>query len=308
MKPQLALSMAVFAVFCIGSQMPGVATSIGDTSKPAGLDAHETHAAVSLLGQVRTNLSSWLWLKSDLYLHNGVEMRPLTERETKTGVQAAAPANDGHEQLHAENEVTIVPPSEKDFRGWFGDLDRATNAYKNMQNHTHNDPMAALPLFRLMTWLDPQFTPGWTTGATIIARDPSKRGTYEALNFLSDGLHANPDSVEILVETGYLNLTRRQDKLVAAEYFEKARSAGRLNVKTLDEDEREAFEQSYRWLALCYRDLGQHDALRGVLSEGLAAFPDDPVLAHTDDTLPLILSEKGQRVWLGRQRQKSAIH
>ncbi len=308
MKAKLGVSLSLLALLCVGWQMPGVAKQIGDTSKPAGLDAHETHASVSLLGQVRTNLSSWLWLKSDLYLHNGVEMRPLTEDEKKRGVQVQAPADDGHEQIHAESEVTIVPAKESDFRGWFGDLDRATNAYKDMQHHTHNDPMAALPLFRLMTWLDPQFTPGWTTGATIIARDTSKRGTYDALNFLADGLRANPDSVEVLVEIGYLHLTRRGDKQVAAEYFEKARGAGQMNVKTLDEDERDAFEQSYRWLALCYRDLDQHEAMRGILAEGLAAFPDDPVLAHLESAAPLILTEKGQRAWLERERKKAAKH
>src|SRR5262245_38227364 len=40
---------------------------------PAGLDAHETNAAASVIGQFRTTTTGWLWLRTDLYLHNGVE-------------------------------------------------------------------------------------------------------------------------------------------------------------------------------------------------------------------------------------------
>src|SRR5688500_7510109 len=63
---------------------------------PAGLDAHETNASASLLGQFRSSASAWLWLRTDLYLHNGVEMRPMTEWEKKSGVQNHGAAEDGH--------------------------------------------------------------------------------------------------------------------------------------------------------------------------------------------------------------------
>ena len=51
---------------------------------------------------------------------------------------------------------------------WNNYAPRIGFAYQAMANHKHNDPTAAMPMFRLMTWLDPTFVPGWTTGANIL--------------------------------------------------------------------------------------------------------------------------------------------
>lgn len=304
-QPFSILAVAVALLVCTGLQTPRVSKALATENKPQGLDANDTHAAVSLLGQVRSNISSWLWLKADLYLHNGVEMRPLTDDEKRQGVQIEAAAKDGHEELYKEASVTVVPSKERDFRGWFGDVERETTAYKDMHEHKHNDPIAALPLFRLMTLLDPDFIPGWTTGATIIARDHSKQATFNALNFLSNGLRENPENVEILSEIGYLHLTRRKDLEEAAVYFDRARAAGRMRVRELDDDERDNLEETYRWLALCYRNLGRQDALRSVVAEGLAAFPDDTVLNHMIEDPPVVLTEAGRQEWR-REHRKGA--
>ncbi len=307
MKTPLAVSLAISSVLFLGVHATDLSETLGKDRRHAGLDAHETHASMSLLGQARTNISSWLWLKSDLYLHNGVEMRPLTDEEKRKGVAAQTAANDGHEQLFSESDVTVVPSKRDDFRGSFGDVERATATYKDMREHHHNDPAAAMPLFKLMTWVDPEFVQGWTTGATIIARKPDTRSTFEALNFLNDGLKANPSSVEMLVEIGYLHLTRRKDLKTAAAYFERARFAGRTHSKELDDEERDALEQAYRWLALCYRDLGDHKALHEVADEGLRTFPDDEVLSKTIDAPPLMLTDLGERLWLEKVRKEAGL-
>src|SRR5205814_1832242 len=86
-------------------------------SDMAGLQAHETHASVSLLGQFRTSASSWLWLRTDLYLHNGVEMRQMTEEEKNSGMSSEEAAEDGHKRLMDESTVlTTVPNKQRDFR------------------------------------------------------------------------------------------------------------------------------------------------------------------------------------------------
>lgn len=292
---------AVSAALCAGWQAPSLSNDLSAKANRGNLDVHESHASASLLGQVRTDLSSWLWLKADLYLHNGVEMRPLTDDEKRRGTRVQGAANDGREQLFKEQDVTVVPSQADDFRGWFGDVERSTTAYKDMANHQHNDPTAALPLFRLMTWVDPQFIPAWTTGATIMARSLNKQGTYQALNFLEDGLTANPDDIELLTEIGYFQATRRKDLRTAVTFLERARTQGRLHVRSHDEEERDALEQTYRWLALCYRDMGDEPNLRDVVAEGLGLFPDDGVLDHVISNMPEILSAEGRRRWLSHQ-------
>ncbi len=74
-------------------------SDVREEAKPkgryAGLEAHETHASASLLGQFRTSVSGWLWLRTDLYLHNGVAMRPLTDQEIASG-RTGVGSSDNH--------------------------------------------------------------------------------------------------------------------------------------------------------------------------------------------------------------------
>lgn len=290
----------------MGAWASTLAPIVNPPARVAGLDAHTSQAGASLLGQFRSSSAAWMYLRTDLYLHNGVEMRPLSELEQKAGRQADEAAEDGHEKLHKENVVTIVPSKERDFRGIFGDIERATAAYKGMQGHTHNDPKKALPLFRLMTWVDPQFVTGWSVGASVLTRDTSERGTREALRFLGEGLRHNPESVELLVSTGQVYATRGKRLKEAVPYFDQARIAGRKNLKMLSEGELDALEQAYRWLSLCLRDLGQAELSRAVAGEGLGLFPNDGILKRLVDTAPSVLSQKSLDRW--KETTKAHTH
>jgi len=233
----------------------------------AGLESHETHASASLLGQFRTSVSAWLWLRTDLYLHNGVELRRMTASEQRRGRREEAPAQG--EELHDESGVvTVIPPKEHDFRGVFGDLERSVSAFQQMSGHSHNDPQSALPLFRLMTWLDPQFIPGWVVGASAIARDRSPAGTRAAMDYLREGLQANPRHLGMWAELARLAISRQSDLQQAVRWLEQARRVGKDQV---------------RWLTLCYRDLGQKEKMQEVLREGLERFPSDGVLQRLNE-------------------------
>ncbi len=266
-----ALSVGVYASTLTDVVQPKI--------KPAGLDAHETHGASSLMGQFRTSVSSWLWLRTDLYLHNGVEMRHLTEAEMSHGHHGVGSADNHDQALHNDDLiVTVVPSKDRDFRGIFGDIDRATKAYKDMAHHTHNDPELALPLFRLMTWLDPTFVPGWTTAASVIVRDRNEPAIRQAIALLREGLAANPNSVSILSELGFITSARLKDLRGAAAYFDQARLAGKDVLDRLDDEDQTALLYSYRWLGLIYRDLGEFESKQSIVEEGASLFPEDPVL------------------------------
>jgi len=273
--------------------------------QPGDLNAHEEYASASLLGQFRTNFSAWLWLRTDLYLHNGVEMRQMTEEEKKSGLESTSAKDDGHHKLMDESTVlTIIPPRERDFRGVFGDIERATSAYKDMHDHSHNDPRAALPLYRLMTWFDPTFIQGWVTGAGVLQWDQGKEGKQGALKaatYLKEGLKDNPKSVAILNELGQVYAARLHNFKSAIEYLEQARAVGRQKDEVAKQNEQESLEEAYRWLGLCYREDLQLQNMREVASEGLHLFKDDYVLQRLLVTPPMILKPEAQHNWIKQE-------
>lgn len=260
----------------------------------AGLNAHETHASASLLGQFRTSVSSWLWLRTDLYLHNGVRMRPLTEDEIKRGVRGVGTSDNEDGGLHDDSKITtVIPAADQDFRGIFGDLERATKAYKDMRGHGHNDPQQALPLFRLMTWLDPSFIPGWVVGANVIGRKRTPEAYRKALDYLDQGLEQNPESIAILNEKGSIWLAKLHEYRRATPVFEQAIEAARgREFAKLSPDDQDALQWSYRWLVIAYRDLGKLDRQYQVAREGLQLFPEDVILNRTLATPPFVLKNR----------------
>lgn len=267
--------------------------------RDTGLEAHETHAAATLLGQFRTSLSSWLWLRADLYLHNGVQMRPLSDFEVRSGVGGSGSADNQDKKLHDDSRLTtVVPPAERDFRGWMGDVERATSAYKDMAHHAHNDPKQALPLFRLMTWLDPQFIPGWTVGAHILVRGHDPRGVDRAFALLRQGLEHNPRNVELWGELGHLQATRGKDLMTARGSLATARRFAQSRPIPPDEDEAQAVSDVYRWLSLVHRELGEVGEMVAVAREGSARFPDDVVLRRLANPPPTPMTIERQRAWV----------
>ncbi len=282
----VAVGAAITGVVLAGLKVQDVKPIVNPVIPDQTLEVGENSSTASLVGQFRTNVSAWLWLRADLYLHNGVEMRPLSEDEQKRGVTVENSQSDGNEKLHAENEVTAVPPKDRDFRGIFGDVERQVASYKDMHGHGHNNPEVAMPLYRLMTWLDPQFVQGWTMGGMILARNHSGDGTARALAYLREGWAANPESVDIVSQIGYTIKSREGDLGEAIRYLETARRLGYPKRKALEGQEREGLRTAYHFLALCYRDAGRPADARSTIAEGISVFPDDLLL-------PKLLDEAG---------------
>ncbi|MCC7102389.1 MAG: hypothetical protein IT206_04840 [Fimbriimonadaceae bacterium] len=266
--PLSVFALAVASGFMTTTVEREVHTKVIDS----GINIHETHASASLLGQFRTSISSWLWLRTDLYLHNGVEMRPLTDQEVDQGRQAATSADD-----FLREGLTVIPGAERDFRGVFGDIERSTHAYKNMEGHTHNSPLRAMPLYRLMTWIEPTFEEGWRTGGAVLGMGADAGRADQAIAFLTEGLTANPQSLMILNQLGFTWAVRKRDFPRAIVYFERARSTAK-QAKNLSEPDKESLLDVYRWLTLLYRETDQPDKQAAIAAEGLKVFPGDVVL------------------------------
>ena len=287
---------SLLGAVALGSQSSHLSPIVNPPVRIAGLQAQDTHAAASLLGQFRTSLSGILYVRSDLYLHGGVEMRPLTQQEEKSGMKGVGHAADETEKIADDDHiVTVIPSAKDDFRGIFGDVERSVASYNDMKGHHHESPSQTLPLFRLMTWVDPQFIDGWTTAGFIIMFDKKPGCVEKAIDFLRNGLNENPQSIDILGQIGYcylhkIRITGQEAKNYsdAMPYLEQARSIGLNNFKTLSSKELEALEEDYRMLAVCYRELGKYQEMKEVSEQGLQIFGQDGSLRlhlHEADAL-----------------------
>lgn len=298
MKGAICGTIALACAAGAGWNIEAVRPITNPPIKQVNVDADSSTTA-SLLGQLRSSVTSWLWVRTDLYLHNGVMMRPITAAEVQSGVEVDKAAKDGHEKLHEDTVVTVVPPPERDFRGVLGDLEREVSAYKSMKGHSHNSPEDSLPLYRLMTWIDPQFIEGWTTGAIVMARDRGPQGTHKAMTFLTEALENNPGNVDLLNQVAYLQITRQKELGSAAKTLEQARQSGLVHRRLMSDSDRNAFENTYRWLSLCYRDLKQTDKMTQVLREGLKFFPDDGPMQR-------LLKDGGDGQWATKSIEAAA--
>lgn len=272
-----AAAIAIGCAIAAGFAMRPVSAIVHPSVSPAGLEAQDTHASASLLGQFRSSAASYLYLHADLYLHNGVELRPLTHSEESSG--RAGVGSSDHLLEEDDKNVTAVPDKRHDFRGWMGDVERETSNFKDMKNHSHLNPMMSLPLYRLMTLVDPQFIPGWTVGAQIMSGEKTKLTTRRALGYLASGLEQNPDCIDILVQIGMTHAVNERDYPTAIKYLERARVVGKSR-KHLGEAEETALSHAYDWLAIIHKDWGTDFDRLYIAREGAARFPDDPILAR----------------------------
>ena len=236
----------------------------------------EQVASASLFGQFRSNMSDFLWLMVDKYLHSGIDMRGLTreEKEQNTAEKVNNGTTEAGNRQHTD-ETTIVPTARTDWRGVLGDIERDIKPFSDMSSHAHKDPREALPLFRLMTWSNPKFVQGYTTGAVMMAR--KKTDYRDALAFLTEGEHNNPESVEIQATFAFLLMKGATKRFVeAAKHTEKGLASVQLkDIKTLSEDEVEAWQDCVRWRVLAYRNSGHQEKAIQAAQEGLAHFPGD---------------------------------
>lgn len=254
----------------------------------AGLSASaqekvDKSASASLFGQFRSSMADFLWLKVDKYAHSGVDLRGLTDGEKKNKASDQVASKDGGKEQgnreHRGDETTVVPSASNDWRGIYGSLEREVQPYEDMAHHTHRDPKEALPLFRLMTWSNPHFIPGYTVGAAMIARDHAK--IDDAVAFLKEGMTNNPDSIEISSDLGAMLTIRKHNYAQALPYLKQSIDNGsRRDRTTLSDDEKEAYQAAYRWTVLNRREAKDPAAARAAALAGLKLFSNDVVCRH----------------------------
>jgi tetratricopeptide (TPR) repeat protein len=266
----------VLGLLALGGRLRAAVTPQMDAPQAltdADRDRLEHVASASLLGELRGSFADYLWMKADRLVHNGVEMRALTNSELRSHQRWRASQAKGQETpvaRHEEGETTVVPNSGADHRGILGDLERQIKPYMDMRHHHHRDPGETAALFRLMTWTNPHFVPGWVVGANILAENLKR--PKEAINFLKEGADKNPESLEIQVEIGRYLLWRYHDGPSAEHYFRQAIRLGTTR-HNMSDDEEEAWENAYRWLFIQYHALGRHREAQEIARSAMHRFP-----------------------------------
>ena len=270
---------AVLAVGFAGSRLAAPAVPVMN-ERPQGLDvAAQTKldkaASATLFGQFRSGMADFLYMKADKYLHNGVEIRGVTDAEKKHATERVGSAKGEDAALsHDGSETTAVPAKPDDWRGVLGDIERETQPYMDMRAHKHRDPKESLPLYRLMTVANPQFVPGYVVGAAMIARDHAKYN--DALAFLQEGEKNNPQSFELKTEIGmFYDAKLKQYDMAEAPLTEALRIAAQRDPQSLSDEEQESWQNAFRYLVLAYRYQGKREQAHAAAVAGLKQFPGD---------------------------------
>jgi tetratricopeptide (TPR) repeat protein len=163
-------------------------------------------ALQAMLGDSRRLFASHFFVQSDVYLHGGYYPSIFDSKNDEAKKEEElheGEREDGHApKAHEHQDHSLCS---HDFlgkpRNWIDAFGR--NFYPS--RHTHLDEKEAagareiLPLMRLSAELDPQRVETYTVAAYWL-RQMGK--IDEALQFLREGLRANPDSHEILFELG----------------------------------------------------------------------------------------------------------
>ncbi len=157
-------------------------------------------AIAAILGGVRTSMADMMFVKTEVYMHNGVAYMPhLNMDALSQRGEVVADDHDGHddhdeEAYDPEFPPTVIPTAGKDFRGIVGELERRVRPWDDPDRpHIHTSGIELLPWYRMMTISDPTNVRAYQIGAWWL-KGPKPE---EALGFLKEGIANNPRAFQL---------------------------------------------------------------------------------------------------------------
>jgi tetratricopeptide (TPR) repeat protein len=173
-----------------------------------------TGVLVALMGDSRRMFANHFFAEADAYFHSGFY---------PTIFNTAAPEERGHlTEAHEEHEkegehhegTFLGPPTD-----WIDRFGR--HFYPTVHTHLSNgQEREILPWLKLSAELDPTRIETYVTAAYWLRTTLKKPN--EAEQFLREGLRANPDSYEILLELGRVYFYNKADTRVARNLYSMA--------------------------------------------------------------------------------------
>ena len=237
-----------------------------------GTTLSSSSVLVSLLGDSRRMFANHFFSKADAYFHSGFYPGIFDQPEAAGHEHIAEEAHGEAGGHHEENETFLGAP--RDFFDRFG-----RNFYPTIHTHLHGgNEREMLPWLKLSADLDPQNVETFITGGYWLDRLKKPK---EAEEFLREGLWANPDSYEILLELGRIYANDKQDPSTARNLFHLALKKWQLHDARGDKPDPEACDQIYGELVR----LDKHDGDRRQLLSDLEALekvsPDKEAVARS---------------------------
>jgi hypothetical protein len=192
---------------------------------------------VALMGDSRRLFAHEFFAMADSYFHSGFyptifdAQKPGTESDLK---------EESHDkpagaQEHEEEASFLGPP--KDWIDRFG-----RHFYPVVHTHLHGgNEREMLPWLKLSAELDPHEIATYLTASYWLRTSLNKPD--EAEQFLREGLRANPDSYEILLELGRVYFYNRKNNFVARNIFALAAQKWRRQETAGKKPEPHAYEE-----------------------------------------------------------------
>ena len=102
----------------------------------------------------------------------------------------------------------LIPDAERDYRGWIGTLHRSIQPWQSADApHEHTGGEELLPWYRVLTAANPHHTRAYITGAWWLTKQHDHEGALaEALAFVDEGIHHNPDAFALHLLRGRILL------------------------------------------------------------------------------------------------------
>jgi tetratricopeptide (TPR) repeat protein len=198
---------AILIVLLLFAGMFSLATTLQPRALAWTNRSNSDSALKLLLGDSRRMFANHFFVQADVSFHSGYYPSIFDQaRQEEDQEKAMAQAQQGETNAN-ENRA----PQQGGFLGKPTDWVDRFGRHFRVTEHTHlegNNVREILPWLKISAELDPQRIETYTVAAYWL-RSIGKAD--EAEKFLREGLHANPNSYEILFELGRLYLENRHD-------------------------------------------------------------------------------------------------
>jgi hypothetical protein len=189
---------------------------------------------VALMGDSRRLFAHEFFAMADAYFHSGFYPTIFDARESKSDLVDESHEKQAGAQEHEEESSFLGGP--KDWIDRFG-----RHFYPTVHTHLHGgNEREMLPWLKLSADMDPHEIDSYVTASYWLRTSLNKPA--EAEQFLREGLRANPDSYEILLELGRVYANNRQNPRVARNILLIARQKWRKQDAAGDKPDPHAYE------------------------------------------------------------------
>lgn len=294
--PYLLAIAGIFALIPLRTSLVSSARWQSDEIDDTTREHVNSSAFATILGEIRASAADLMWVKTELYLHNGVAFKGHINRDelTRTG---EALVHQHHRHEHADHDEeddddcahagTLIPEPAKDYRGFIGTLQRQVQPWQDAKApHAHAAGDELLPWYRMLTYSNPHHWRGYMIGTWWLSKNNTTR--TQAESFIDEGVRNNPNVFQLHLMRGRILMQREawSDALAAfgraAELAEKVRPAeGKPTPPTWTQSDEEDYATALRYVPLIqWRKLDNAAVARKSLAAALGKLPGDKSLQN----------------------------